>query len=169
MDMRTQSTWRAADRHLASPDRLAALARLCEFVGPNPCDVNSPVVSIFCEAALAGFWRAELRTGLLYWSPCVYAIYGFERTPGAINFSRGMGCYHPEDRELLFEMIERATRVGHGFSFNLRIRPLDHPAGDPSWRHIRTEARHHVNNAGEEEIFGSVAISNCTIRFIRPA
>jgi hypothetical protein len=146
-----------------------ALALLAAFVGRNDCSPSSPVIEVLCSLPLSGVWKSELASGLLFWSPAVFDIYGFEMAEGPINFSRGMASYHPEDREPLFEMIDRATRDRHGFSFNLRIKPGDATDDDDGWIFLRTEAQFHVNEQGLDEIYGSVGVSGSDERFIRTA
>lgn len=154
-------------RAVTAPDD--ALALLTAFVGRNDCSPGSAVVEVLCSLPVSGVWKAELTSGLLYWSPTVFDIYGFEIAAGPVNFARGMNSYHPEDREPLFDMIDRATRDRHGFSSNLRIKP-GHAAGDEDgWIFIRAEARFHVNEHGLDEIYGSVGISDSDRCFIRAA
>jgi PAS domain-containing protein len=114
-----------------------------------------------CHALLApqeyegrcGIWLADLTSGLLFWSEAVYPLYGFEVSEGPIDFARAMSCYHPDDMQVLLDVIEHVTRHGEGFVFRLRLRAI----GSDAYRPIICRARYRKNGMSEE-IYGAVAL-----------
>ena len=67
-----------------------------------------------------GHWRLEA-SGSVLWSPEVYRIHGV--TPSDFNpsLNSALDFYHPDDRRLVSEHVERALGEGAPFSFELRL------------------------------------------------
>ncbi|WP_171981966.1 PAS domain-containing protein [Brevundimonas sp. LM2] len=68
-----------------------------------------------------GHWSCDLKTGVITWSDEVFRIHGME--PGSVNpnFQSIGGHYHPDDRAVVWELIQRARHTGEGYDLRLRL------------------------------------------------
>ena len=83
------------------------------------------------EIARLGHWRADMKTGDLYWSDIIYEIFGFDKettTPSVALFS---SCVHPDDID--------AVRVSERVASETGIHDVEHriirPDGSIRWVH----------------------------------
>ena len=72
-----------------------------------------------------GLWRANLTSGLVYWSAPVYEIYGWEPQDGAVNVAAAIEAYHPDDREVVARCMEETANHKKGYRFVLRVMQPD--------------------------------------------
>ncbi|MFN3668420.1 MAG: PAS domain-containing protein [Brevundimonas sp.] len=71
-----------------------------------------------------GQWRMDAETCRSTWSDEVYRIYGVTRETFDPNVEDAVAFTHPDDRETLKRLVERALRTGEGFHLRSRlIRP----------------------------------------------
>ena len=103
------------------------------------------------ENADLGHWWLDVETETVRCSPGVFAIFGLEgdRPP---QLAAAIEVYHPEDRSIVTEYIERAVADRKGFDFQARIvRP------DGGIRHVRSRGEIDVNDSEDRlGLFGIV-------------
>ena len=68
-----------------------------------------------------GLWRAELATGLFYWSAESFRIHGMECSASPINLKQALGRYHVQDVQLLGSLMEDAAVSRCDFTATLRL------------------------------------------------
>ena len=105
-----------------------------------------------------GIWRAELDTGLVYWTDSVFHIYGLEPTKGPVNISDAINAYHSEDREVVLNCVEEAARLKSGFRFVLRLQRAD---DEIIW--VKSHGLYRKAKNGGDELYGYIErFSPCT-------
>lgn len=72
--------------------------------------------------AVGGAFTLDLGTGTWWWSDEVYAIHGFAPHEVVPTTELLLAHKHPEDRERVLDVLDRATRTGAAFSCVHRIR-----------------------------------------------
>ena len=84
-----------------------------------------------------GWWRRDLLTGEVVWSPELEAIFGLE--PGSYDGSRQsfLDFVHSEDREALKAVVARAIATGEDYTIEFRFRRTD---GSEGWMEGRGKA-----------------------------
>ncbi len=67
-----------------------------------------------------GYWRMDVSSETLFWSPEVYKIHGRPAyyTP---KLSDAMNSYHPDERDMIEQFVADATGQGKSFQFEARI------------------------------------------------
>lgn len=103
------------------------------------------------ENADLGHWWLDVETETVRWSPGVFAIFGLEgdRPP---QLAAAIEAYHPDDRSIVTEHIERAIAERKGFDFQARIA---RPGGEI--RHVRSRGEIDVNDRDDRlGLFGIV-------------
>ena len=98
-----------------------------------------------------GMWRAELASGLVYWTDSVFKIYGMDVRPGPVSIPKAIEAYHPDDRDVVLQCIEEAARKKTGFRFVLR---LCRGKGEIVW--VKSHGIYRINADGLEELFGYI-------------
>lgn len=88
------------------------------------------------EVASLGSWRIDLRTHAVFWSDEIYNIVGLPRDI-EVNLDMAMGCYHPDVREEISAIVERA--IENRKPFNVLTRVL-RPDGEERWVRVIGEA-----------------------------
>ena len=68
-----------------------------------------------------GSWEWNPATGEVRWSDELYAIYGVDRETFAPSFESFIELIHPDDREFVTMITQRAAEGGEGFSIDERI------------------------------------------------
>ncbi|CAO3362278.1 response regulator [Azospirillum melinis] len=92
---------------------------------------RSRLLNLAEEIGQFGHWYIDFVTDARRWSDEVYRILGLppQQEQPTVELSRA--CYHPDDRKLLADLVERARKTGEGFSVEARvIRP------DGALRHV---------------------------------
>jgi PAS domain S-box-containing protein len=108
-----------------------------------------------------GNWELDLKTGRLWWSDEVFALFGIGREAfdGTLHgFERRV---HPEDRALLKPARDRALRDGEAMSVDYRVVK---PDGSIAWMHEVAQTRR--SETGEPVWFGGM-IQDVTQRKLR--
>jgi PAS domain S-box-containing protein len=97
-----------------------------------------------------GSFGCNLSTGEMFWSEETFRIYGYDRsTRPAVE--RVLQRVHPEDRPLVQEQIDRASRGGEGCHVKCRLL-----LPDDSVKHVRIVAHASKNESGSIEFIGAV-------------
>jgi PAS domain S-box-containing protein len=98
-----------------------------------------------------GNWELDLRTGHLWWSDEVFALYGMSPDEFRNDLQAFEQLVHPDDRPLLKPARDKALRDGHVMRIEYRVVK---PDGSVAWMHEIAEARR--DEAGEPVWFGGV-------------
>jgi PAS domain S-box-containing protein len=94
-------------------------------------------------------WRVS--SGEIFWSDETFRI--FECDPSTIpTVEFVLSRVHPEDRELVQQQIDRASRGGQGFDFEHRLQ-----LPDGSIKHVRVTGHPSPDNSGNLEFVGAVS------------
>jgi len=100
--------------------------------------------------SLTGSFGCTLSTGEMFWSEETFRIYGYDRsTQPAVE--RVLQRVHPEDKPLVQEQIERASRGGKECHVECRLL-----LPDDSVKHVRIVAHASKNESGIIEFIGAV-------------
>ena len=102
------------------------------------------------EIAHVGNWRLSLPDEVLTWSDEVYRIHGLDKASYTPTVPTAIAAYHPDDRPIVAETLERARRLRSCFDISVRlVKP------DGSVRHVLSRGRVQVGADGEvAAIFG---------------
>ncbi|MEI6874587.1 MAG: PAS domain S-box protein [Spirochaetota bacterium] len=73
------------------------------------------------EAARAGTWEWDLRTGSQVWSDELWQLYGLERNDAVPSYDSFMGSVAVEDRGRIADEIDRAVRDGSKINLEWRV------------------------------------------------
>ena len=73
------------------------------------------------EVFRAGHWYVDLVENTLYWSHEIYRIHGRDPATFTPDLASGIDAYHPDDREKVTAVINRAIEEREPFHFELRI------------------------------------------------
>ena len=129
---------------------IAALLSSRNKVG-NQLAEEKRLLELAEEAANLGHWHLDVRTNKIVWSREVFSIFGLEDSvppplEGAIN------AYHPDDRQIVTNHIDRAIEHRCDFDFTARI---VRPNGEI--RHVRSRGEiDHIESDGSFGLFGIV-------------
>jgi PAS domain S-box-containing protein len=97
-----------------------------------------------------GSFGCKLSTGEMFWSEETFRIYGYDQSTTP-SVERVLQRVHPEDRALVQEQIDRASRGGEGCHVECRLL-----LPDDSVKHVRIEAHAAKNESGIREFIGAV-------------
>jgi PAS domain S-box-containing protein len=82
-----------------------------------------------------GHWRFDIATRKIKWSDEVFRIHGLSRTGIEPEYADLLELYHPDDRNVLSALVDRAMTFGEGYDLEARIfRP------DGAMRHVVAKA-----------------------------
>ncbi|WP_298912366.1 chemotaxis protein CheB [uncultured Roseobacter sp.] len=73
------------------------------------------------DLAKIGFWSLDTKTKKIYWSSEVCRIHGEDPKNPPPDLDGGLEYYHPDDRDLVREQVERVMKEGGDFKFRHRI------------------------------------------------
>jgi PAS domain S-box-containing protein len=90
-----------------------------------------------------GTWRMNVADGSFTWSDEVYRIHGVSRDDYNPNLPAGIDFYHPDDRDTVKRLVERAISHHENFSFRLRL-----TRSDGELRHVASKAVCELDAAG---------------------
>ncbi len=68
-----------------------------------------------------GHWSWDLETNMLYWTDELYAIYGLDRSKGEIASEQIRPFNHPEDAEMVQDIMARSMETHKPYDFHYRI------------------------------------------------
>src|ERR1700756_2470775 len=97
-----------------------------------------------------GSFGCKLSTGEMFWSEETFRIYGYDQSTTP-SVERVLQRVHPEDRALVQEQIDSASRGGEGCHVECRLL-----LPDDSVKHVRIEAHAAKNESGVREFIGAV-------------
>jgi PAS domain S-box-containing protein len=97
-----------------------------------------------------GSFGCRLSTGEMFWSEETFRIYGYDRTTQPA-VERVLQRVHPEDKPLVQEQIDRASRGGKDCHVECRLL-----MPDDSIKHVRIVAHASKNESGVNEFIGAV-------------
>ena len=86
------------------------------------------------QLAHIGSWEWDVRADQVTWSAELYRLWGIEPGGREMTYEWYLESIHPEDRELVKSMVERAFTEGTPFSFEHRV---SQPDGPSRWIHSR--------------------------------
>src|SRR5579862_120625 len=97
-----------------------------------------------------GSFGWKVSSGEIFWSDETFRIFECDRkTKPTVEFV--LSRVHPEDRDLVEQEIDRASRDGEGFDFERRLQ-----LPDGSVKHVRVTAHPSRDSAGNLEFVGAV-------------
>ena len=67
-----------------------------------------------------GYWRLDVISNTLFWSPEVYKIHG-KPSSHIPSLEQAMAVYHPDDRERVSAIVDDALNLGKAFEFEARL------------------------------------------------
>lgn len=82
---------------------------------------RSRLLNLAEEIGQFGHWYIDFVTDARRWSDEVYRIMGLPPQGETPTVELSRACYHPDDRPLLAELVERARTTGEGFSVEARV------------------------------------------------
>ncbi|ESQ81499.1 ATP-binding protein [Asticcacaulis benevestitus] len=82
-------------------------------------------LSLVGKLAQVGHWHVDLKTGVINWSPEVYAIHGCDPATYRPHLDDGINFYHLDDRESVRLTISEALKTHAPFNFRKRLIPRD--------------------------------------------
>ena len=97
-----------------------------------------------------GSFGCRLSTGEMFWSEETFRIYGYDRSTKP-TVEHVLQRVHPEDKHLVREQIDRASRDGQGCHVECRLL-----LPDDSVKHVRIVAHPSKNDSGIIEFIGAV-------------
>ena len=104
------------------------------------------------EVADIGHWYWRVTTGELYWSEKVYVIHGLDPASFELTVENALAAYHPEDRPLVRQHLDRSLATKAPFEFLLRIVRPDGRIG-----YVSAKGRCELSESGDvEALFGVV-------------
>ena len=77
-------------------------------------------LKIASEAAKAGSWEWDLRTGENLWSPELYKVYGVDPAKVKPSYASWLEIVHPEDRAAAERTVQEAAKAGRELDFEFR-------------------------------------------------
>jgi PAS domain-containing protein len=106
---------------------------------------SDEVVDLLGSICPLGIWRLEIETGRVFWSDDAARIHGMEKSDGLpVSLNQILSVYHPEDAELVEQVVGAATTEQNSFRFVLRVKD-----GNSGYRLIATAGRFRADNGGE--------------------
>lgn len=73
------------------------------------------------QLAKVGYWSLDVENNTVFWSDEVYRIHGEDPHTFIPDLSKGVDYYHPDDREMVRNHVEKVRNEGGEFHFQLRI------------------------------------------------
>jgi diguanylate cyclase (GGDEF)-like protein/PAS domain S-box-containing protein len=112
---------------------------------------NVRLLQLAESTAQVGHWRLDIASGSVNWSPEVFKIHGLNHH-SAPMVDEAINAYHPDDRQMVEQHIEKAIESQQGFEFNARIiRP------DGEVRHVFSRGEFdHAESGGSPGLFGVI-------------
>lgn len=100
--------------------------------------------------AHVGYWRLDIETGELFWSPEVYRIYG-QPPYYKPTLEKALATYHPDDLAQVTEVVDKSIADGTPFALEARLL-----RADGEIRHVISQGQAKKSPEGEvSEIFGT--------------
>ena len=90
-----------------------------------------------------GHWRLDVVTNGVTWSDQVYHVHGLDPDEFDPNLDSAIDAYHPEDREVITAVVQRAVATGEPYDVRLRLIRADGEA-----RLVRTQGTPQRDDSG---------------------
>lgn len=92
--------------------------------------------------AKLGYWEMDLSNGHIFWSQELYKLHGIDPSKGAPHYKQLLEMIHPDDRQHMKNLLEKATKDENSHENKLRIL---HSNGEYKWfytsfQHAKGEA-----------------------------
>lgn len=117
------------DPNTQEPTGFTSATRELNFRSDNQREILENAVSLheshrlllMAEAmADVGYWRIDMATDTIFWSPQIYKIYG--KSPEHVpNLDNSTSSYHPDDIDLVMHVVGNAMELGQPFEFEARL------------------------------------------------
>ena len=88
------------------------------------------------DIANLGLWELDIKTQVIEWSKKTFEIYGLDPSAPVPTIDELLLFYHPEDRQLVPQSIQRAVETGESYITKRRLL-----RADGEIRHLNTTAR----------------------------
>lgn len=105
-----------------------------------------------------GSWRVDVKKEKLIWSDRVFAIHARPISKGAPTLEQGIAYYHPDDRDLVQQLVERA--ISHGIPFEFSARLL---AEDGRVRQVISRGMCQMDEGGEARMLHGIFIETAQV------
>jgi hypothetical protein len=83
---------------------------------------SDEVVDLLGSICPLGIWRLEIETGRMFWSEDAARIHGMEKSDGQVSLKQILSMYHPDDAEIVEELVGATTIEHNSFRFVLRVK-----------------------------------------------
>lgn len=101
-------------------DQLAALRELNQSLEKKVADRTAALAEAQ-QLAHIGSWEWDVATNAVTWSDELYRIYGMTPQERSMSYDEFLERVHPDDRQLVRQVVERAYRDHRPFTFQHRI------------------------------------------------
>lgn len=68
-----------------------------------------------------GHWSVSLTDGSFFHSDEIKRIFGYEPSEYTLSVEEAINAYHPDDRDEVIRLFNRAVETGQGYEFDLRV------------------------------------------------
>lgn len=104
------------------------------------------------KIAHIGSWEFDVTTGAITWSDEVFRIFGLDCAQPTPPYSEYLQLIHPDDREILSDLVQTAIAQGKSYQLDHRILRADHSIG-----HVNARGQVKFNSQGQViRLFGTV-------------
>lgn len=132
----------------------------------NGAENDKRLLALAERMVAIGYWQFDIATRKITWSDEVFRIHGLAEATVAPDYATLLELYHPQDREILASLVDRALATGEGYDFEARV---FRPNGE--MRHVIAMADCLRDASGKVEtlygVFQDVTDRNRAERFIR--
>ncbi|MEM6409188.1 MAG: CheR family methyltransferase [Pseudomonadota bacterium] len=84
-------------------------------------DVSQNSLRLVESLSETGYWRVDLKDRKVFWSDRVYDIHGLNKASFTPTLDLGVAAYHPDDQQMVSDIVEKAIKDGTGFAFRARL------------------------------------------------
>ncbi|SOE12927.1 hypothetical protein SAMN05877838_0912 [Hoeflea halophila] len=105
---------------------------------------SDEILGLLGSVGLFGTWRLEIDTGQVFWSEDASRIHSMEKSEGPVSLSHILATYHPEDAELVEQVVSAATSERKNFRFVLRVK-----SSTGGHKMVAVAGRYRANKGGE--------------------
>lgn len=90
-------------------------------IAQEKISANEQLIALSQAMAHIGSWERDLKTNQLIWTDELYRIYGLEPQSKELSFTRFLKFIHPEDRQVVQEVVTGCINNHEPYSINFRI------------------------------------------------
>ena len=110
----------------------------------RPTKQETQYLKLAEKMAHLGHWALDLEAKTIYWSDEVYRIHGVKASEYQPELHSAIEFYHPDDRQRVTDIVDKAIRDGKPYQFKQRL-----IRQDGSLRWVRTKAECQLNSTGK--------------------